>query len=220
MSLLTQHLGSVQSSVVKFHSAPPNVPYDMSGGFPQGEPYNYGQWIPEQVNYMRNSSRNPYDTPYFQTSNQGWRNHSRTCKEPTKLYAGNPSLPQEPEMQLNQKDQRTPEQPPPSNMAPEYREECQPFRLRSGKTLTTQPKKSEELGEKKTPKQEITETESGREGVEYPSREPRRALNTLEDLKNAPSRHPNDPFLITLDTNPSLPKAPKYKVNLPYSQKL
>ncbi|XP_016206525.1 uncharacterized protein LOC107646897 [Arachis ipaensis] len=44
-------------------------------------------------------------------------------------------------------------------MARECSEESQEIRLRSRKPLTTQSKKSEKLGEKETPEQEITETE-------------------------------------------------------------
>ncbi|XP_072058173.1 uncharacterized protein [Arachis hypogaea] len=38
--------------------------------------------------------------------------------------------------------------------------------------------------------------------------------------KGVPSRHPDNPFPVTLDTHPALPKAPKYKVKLSYPQKL
>ena len=71
MSLITQQLSSLQSPVAKFHSAPPDVPYDMSGSSSQSETYNYDQYIPEQVNYMGSSPRNPNDAPFSQNFNQG-----------------------------------------------------------------------------------------------------------------------------------------------------
>nr|XP_025652797.1 uncharacterized protein LOC112748769 [Arachis hypogaea] len=38
--------------------------------------------------------------------------------------------------------------------------------------------------------------------------------------KDVPPRHPDNPFSVTLDTHPALPKAPEYKAKLPYPQKL
>ncbi|KAL4365627.1 hypothetical protein AHAS_Ahas07G0125000 [Arachis hypogaea] len=49
MNLTTQQLSSMQSLVAKVYSAPPYVAYDMSGGFLQGGPYNYGQCTPKQM---------------------------------------------------------------------------------------------------------------------------------------------------------------------------
>ncbi|XP_015935241.1 uncharacterized protein LOC107461281 [Arachis duranensis] len=47
-----------------------------------------------------------------------------------------------------------------------------------------------------------------------------RVLNAHEDLKNAPSWHPENSFLVTLDTHPALPRTPEYKLILPYPQRL
>ncbi|XP_016173562.1 biogenesis of lysosome-related organelles complex 1 subunit 2-like [Arachis ipaensis] len=69
--MISQHLSGMQVSTVSTQEAP----YDINGGFNQGKHYGYGQPTLEQVNYMKNSSRNPNNDSYSNAFNQGWRNH-------------------------------------------------------------------------------------------------------------------------------------------------
>ncbi|KAL4321966.1 hypothetical protein AHAS_Ahas14G0163300 [Arachis hypogaea] len=69
------HLSEMQVSAVSAQNAPQKTPYDMNGGFTQGENYEYAEFYPEQVNFMGNAPRNPNNDPYAKNFNQGWRDH-------------------------------------------------------------------------------------------------------------------------------------------------
>ncbi|XP_020972596.1 uncharacterized protein LOC110269237 [Arachis ipaensis] len=71
INAITQHLSGMQVLAVNAQ----DTSYDMSGGFPQSESYEYGQFTSEQVNFMGNSSRPSNNDPFSKTYNQVWRNH-------------------------------------------------------------------------------------------------------------------------------------------------
>ncbi|XP_015940378.1 uncharacterized protein LOC107465906 [Arachis duranensis] len=100
---------------------------------------------------------------------------------------------------MGQFSKKTPEGPPDtssSNMGSTPREECQAVKLRSGKIAGLKSKGSEEQVEKETTER------------------------TNEESEHTHSRHPDNPFSVTLDTHPALLKAPKYKLKTPYLQRL
>ncbi|KAL4381763.1 hypothetical protein AHAS_Ahas04G0166000 [Arachis hypogaea] len=72
-----QKKGVLEVSAVSDQNAPQEAPYDMNGGFTQGENYEYAQFYPEQVNFMGNASKNPNNDPYAKTFHQEWRNHPK-----------------------------------------------------------------------------------------------------------------------------------------------
>ena len=76
------------------------------------------------------------------------------------------------------------------------REDCKVIQLRSGKTAGSETRANEELVEKKAPEE------------------------NKEEVEHAPPKRADNPFPDSLDTYPTLPKAPEYKRKMPYPQRL
>ncbi|KAL4397156.1 hypothetical protein AHAS_Ahas01G0163700 [Arachis hypogaea] len=75
-------------------------------------------------------------------------------------------------------------------------EDCKAIQLRSGKVAGSETKINEELVEKEAPEKKRGE------------------------LEHAPPKRVDNPFPDSLDTYPTLPKAPEYKPKMPYPQRL
>ncbi|KAL4390447.1 hypothetical protein AHAS_Ahas03G0146000 [Arachis hypogaea] len=74
-------------------------------------------------------------------------------------------------------------------------EDCKVIQLRSGKVAGSETKVNEELVEKEAPEEK------------------------KEEVKHAPPKRADNPFLDSLDTYPTLPKAPEYKPKMSYPQR-
>ncbi|KAL4329358.1 Retrotransposon gag protein [Arachis hypogaea] len=75
-------------------------------------------------------------------------------------------------------------------------EDCKVIQLRSGKVAGSETKANEELVEKEAPEEK------------------------KEEVEHAPPKHADNPFPDSLNTYPTLPKAPEYKAKMPYPQRL
>ncbi|KAL4350580.1 hypothetical protein AHAS_Ahas10G0156200 [Arachis hypogaea] len=100
-------------------------------------------------------------------------------------------------IKVNEIDQRTTNSLPEAQVADESVEkDCKVIQLRSGKVAGSEAKVNEESVEKEAPEEK------------------------KEEEEHAPPKHMDNPFPDSLDTHPTLPKAPKYKPKMPYPQKL
>ncbi|XP_072075050.1 uncharacterized protein [Arachis hypogaea] len=75
-------------------------------------------------------------------------------------------------------------------------EDCKAIQLRSGKVAGSETKANEELVKKEAPDEK------------------------KEEVEHAPPKRADNPFPDSLDTYPTLPKAPEYKPKMPYPQRL
>ncbi|KAL4374043.1 hypothetical protein AHAS_Ahas05G0142300 [Arachis hypogaea] len=96
---------------------------------------------------------------------------------------------------VNEIDQRTTNSLP-GNTVVNPREECKAISLISGQVASMEAQVNKELVEKEA----LEEKE--------------------EEEEHAPPKHADNPFPDSLDTYPTLPKAPEYKPKMPYPQKL
>ncbi|QHO06577.1 Retrotransposon gag protein [Arachis hypogaea] len=76
------------------------------------------------------------------------------------------------------------------------REDCKAIELKSGKVAGSEAKVNDDLVEKEAPEEK------------------------KEEVEHAPPKRANNPFSDSLDTYPTLPKAPEYKPKLSYPQRL
>ncbi|QHO09121.1 Retrotransposon gag protein [Arachis hypogaea] len=103
------------------------------------------------------------------------------------------------EVQMGQLSKQIPERSAstfPGDTVVNSREDCKVIQLRSGKTAGSETRANEELVEKKAPEEK------------------------KEEVEHAPPKRADNPFPNSLDTYPTLPKAPEYKPKMPYPQRL
>ncbi|XP_052110178.1 uncharacterized protein LOC127741520 [Arachis duranensis] len=159
INAITQHLSGMEVSAINAQ----DTSYNMSGGFTQGENYEYGQFIPEQ---KTRASLKDLEVQMSQLA--------------TKVA------------EIDQRSTNT----LPSNTIPNPREECKVISLVSGLVIGEEAQVTEEPVEEEAPEK-------------------------AEDaVAHSPLRHLENPFPIDLKKHLVLPKAPEYKLKMPYPQRL
>ncbi|XP_016173226.1 uncharacterized protein LOC107615698 [Arachis ipaensis] len=200
INTITQHLSGMQVLAVNTQ----DTSYDMSGGFPQGENYDYAQFPPEQRdqpqrqqnfnNSQGNFNQNNFNNRQFQLSQPQQKpslpqNTSDLESIVAELSKSTHSFMQEIRASLRNLEIQV------GQLSRKFIE-IQIFVHQSGKVAGSEAKVSEEPVEKEAPEKDKNKVEHN------------------------PLRHPDNPFLVDLETRSALPKAPEYKRKMPYPQRL
>ncbi|KAL4294136.1 hypothetical protein AHAS_Ahas18G0197900 [Arachis hypogaea] len=123
---------------------------------------------------------------------------------------------------VNEIDQRTTNSLP-DNTISNPREECKAITLISGQVASTKAQVNEEPVEKEDCK--VIQLRSGKVAgsetkVNGESVEKEAPKEKKEEVEHVPPKHADNPFPDSLDTYPTLPKAPEYKPKMTYPQRL
>ncbi|KAL4356210.1 hypothetical protein AHAS_Ahas09G0063900 [Arachis hypogaea] len=216
INLLTQQMGGMQVSAINTQNPPQEVSYDMAGNFVQNDNYDYAQPSFEQDCFQQNND--------FEAILTGFRQKTRASIKNLEIQMGQIAT------RVNEIDQRTTNSLP-SNTISNPREECKAISVISGQVASTEAQVMQEtrasirnlevlvdqLSKKilESGKVAGSETKANEELVEKGAPEEKKG-----ELEHAPPKHAENLFPDSLDTYPTLPKAPEYNPRMPYPQRL